>query len=128
VVQRAAEQQWRGTAFDIHHLGGAFGRVAEDATPFPNRAAGYWLNIYGFWDDPADDDARIAFVRALAADMAPFAAGGQYVNFAAQERGTDPLVLAREAYGPHKLQRLREVKHQYDPSNVFRFNHNIPPL
>jgi FAD/FMN-containing dehydrogenase len=128
VVRRASEQTWQGTAFDIHHLGGAFGEVPEDATPFPNRAAGFWLNIYGFWSDPADDDARIAFVRGLAADMAPFAAGGQYVNFLGQESGGDPLELARRAYGPHKLQRLRQVKHQYDPDNVFRFNHNIPPL
>jgi FAD/FMN-containing dehydrogenase len=128
VVRRASEQTWQGTAFDIHHLGGAFGEISEDATPFPNRAAGFWLNIYGFWSDPADDAARIAFVRGLAADMAPFAAGGQYVNFLGQERGTDPLELARQAYGPHKLQRLRQVKHQYDPDNVFRFNHNIPPL
>jgi FAD/FMN-containing dehydrogenase len=128
VLRRAAEQTWYGTGFDIHHLGGEFARVPEDATPFPNRAAGFWLNIYGFWTDAADDGARIAYVRGLAADMAPYAAGGQYVNFVGQERGSDPLTLAREAYGPHKLQRLREVKHQFDPNNVFRFNHNIPPL
>jgi FAD/FMN-containing dehydrogenase len=128
VVRRATEQTWQGTAFDIHHLGGAFARVPEDATPFPNRAAGFWLNIYGFWSDPDDDAARIAFVRALAADMAPFAAGGQYVNFLGQERGTDPLEAARQAYGPGALHRLQRVKHQYDPTNVFRFNHNIPPL
>ncbi len=28
-----------GIGFDIHHLGGAFGRVLQDATPFPNRVA-----------------------------------------------------------------------------------------
>ena len=128
VVRRALEQTWYGTAFDIHHLGGAFARVASDATPFPNRTAGFWLNIYGFWTDPADDDERIEFVRGLAADMAPFAEGGQYVNFVGEENLRDPLAAAREAYGPEKLQRLREVKHRYDPDNVFRFNHNIPPL
>ncbi|WP_106209086.1 FAD-binding oxidoreductase [Glaciihabitans tibetensis] len=127
LMRRGAEQNWYGTGFDIHHLGGAFGRVAEKATPFPNRDARFWLNVYGFWPDAADDAARIAFVRGLAADMDAFAAGGQYVNFVGEEAGTDPLALAREAYGPQKLRRLREVKHEFDPDNVFRLNHNIPP-
>ena len=35
IVDRALEQTWRGTAFDIHHLGGAFGRVPLADTPFP---------------------------------------------------------------------------------------------
>jgi hypothetical protein len=48
-----------GTGFDIHHMGGAFGRVPQDATPFPHRAALYWLNIYGFW--PARPTTRHAW-------------------------------------------------------------------
>jgi FAD/FMN-containing dehydrogenase len=131
----AAEQTWRGTAFDIHHMGGAFRRVAEDATPFPGRSAGYWLNVYGFWLEAGDDAARIAFVRGLAAAMAPFASGGQYVNFLGLEgdgRGsgdeTGPAAAKAVAvYGPDALGRLTEVKRRYDPDNVFRVNHNIPP-
>jgi FAD/FMN-containing dehydrogenase len=139
IVRRAAEQTWRGTAFDIHHMGGAFGRVAEAATPFPGRSAGYWLNIYGFWPDATDDAARIAFVRGFAADMAPHASGGQYVNFLGleadgQDARTDaaPTTAATTSaalgvYGPEKLRRLADVKRRYDPANVFRLNHNIPP-
>ena len=72
---RGSEQTWSGTGFDVHNMAGAFGRVPEEATPFPNRAARFWLNIYGFWTDPADDDDRIAFVRGMSADMEPFATG-----------------------------------------------------
>ncbi len=40
LVRRGREQSWLGTAFDVHHLGGAFGAVPEEATPFPRRSAG----------------------------------------------------------------------------------------
>jgi FAD/FMN-containing dehydrogenase len=127
ITRRAIEQTWRGTAFDIHHMEGAFGRVPEDATPFPNRSARYWLNIYGFWPDATDDSARIAFVRGFAADMEPHASGGQYVNFLGQEGHGDPRAAALAVYGRAKLERLTALKRRYDPDNTFRLNHNIPP-
>ena len=128
VVRRGMEQTWHGTGFDLHHMGGAFGRVAEDATPFPNRSAGFWLNVYGFWPEAADDAARTAFVRGFAADMEPHASGGQYVNFLGQEGlERDSQQAAAAVYGPDKLRRLMAVKRRYDPDNFFRLNHNIPP-
>jgi FAD/FMN-containing dehydrogenase len=127
IVRRASEQTWFGTGFDIHHLGGAYGRVDEDATPFPNRSARFWLNIYGFWADAADDDARVRFVRGLADDMAPFSSGGQYVNFMAAETDIEPEAMALSVYGAKKLARLRALKQAYDPENVLRLNHNIAP-
>ena len=127
IMRRAGEQTWRGTGFDIHHMGGAVARVDEDATPFPNRAARFWLNIYGFWPDAADDEARIAFVRGFAAEMEPFATGGQYVNFLGAEPDLDPAAAALAVFGPAKLERLSALKRTWDPDNVFRLNHNIPP-
>jgi FAD/FMN-containing dehydrogenase len=128
IVRRGREQTWLGTAFDIHHLEGAFGRVPDDATPFPNRSARFWLNVYGFWPDPNDDAARTAFVRGFAADMASFATGGTYVNFLGHEAGaTDPHAAALAVYGPEKLTRLGALKRRLDPDNLFRLNHNIPP-
>jgi len=128
LVDHARELTWRGTAFDIHHMAGAFGRVPEDDTPFPNRAAQYWLNIYGFWADAADDARRTAWVRQFAADMEPHASGGLYLNFLGREH--DPVEAASSAlavYGRAKLDRLVALKRQYDPGNLFRLNHNIPP-
>jgi hypothetical protein len=127
LVRRGQEQTWVGTAFDVHHMGGAYGRVAEDGTPFPNRAAQYWINIYGFWTDPADDEARTAFVRGLSADLEPFATGGQYVNFQGHEQAGHRTLDPEAIFGPDKYARLVEVKRRYDPDNVFHINHNIPP-
>lgn len=126
LVRRGTEQTWQGTAMDIHHMGGAFARVPRDATPFPARDARFWLNVYGFWTDPADDTARTAFVRGVAADMVPFATGGTYVNFMgrAEDEGR---AAAEQVYGREKLTRLVALKRRYDPGNVFQRNHNIPP-
>ncbi|MPV36205.1 FAD-binding oxidoreductase [Georgenia subflava] len=127
ILRRGAEQRWVGTAFDIHHMGGAFARVAEEATPFPARSARFWLNIYGFWTDAADDAHHTAFVKGFAQDMAPFATGGLYVNFMGHDDDTDWRAAALAVYGPDKLERLVALKRRYDPDNLFRLNHNIPP-
>lgn len=83
------------------------------------------LNIYGFWSDPAHDPARTAFIRGLAADMAPLATGGQYVNFMAAE-DSGPATGA-PVYGTHANERLAALKHGYEQGNIFRLNHNIVP-
>jgi FAD/FMN-containing dehydrogenase len=123
----ASEVTWSGTGIDIHHMQGAFGRVPEDATAFPNRSAKYWLNIYGFWHDPAEDERLSAFARKAYALMQPFSEHGQYVNFLGAEIGQDPIEAARQAYGPDTYERLVDLKSRFDPHNLFRLNHNIVP-
>lgn len=127
IVARATEQTWQGTGFDIHLMGGAFARVPEDDTAFPTRTARYWLNIYGFWANEADDADRIRFVRGFADDMADFSTGGQYVNFMAGEDPAPAGVTPLPVYGEEALRRLAAVKASWDPDNMFRLNHNILP-
>ena len=127
LARRGAEQSWVGTGFDIHHLGGAYARVAEDATPFPSRAARFWLNIYGFWADPAEDAARMAFIRAFGAEMEPLGTGGTYLNFLGEERDADAAAPVRPVYSEAKLHRLATLKRAYDPQNILRRNHNVLP-
>ena len=126
LVEHCGAQASMGTAADLHHMGGAFGRVAEDETAFPSRAARYWLNIYGFWPDAADDAARTAWVKGFSDAIRPFAMAAQYVNFLGADDG-DPRGKALAVYGPAKLERLVAVKRRYDPDNLFRINHNVPP-
>jgi FAD/FMN-containing dehydrogenase len=126
LIEHCGAQTWIGTAADLHHMGGAFGRVPEDDTAFPNRSAQFWLNIYGFWPDAGDDAARIAWVKGFSDAMRPHAMAGQYVNFLGHD-DADAHGKALAAYGPAKLDRLMAVKRRYDPANFFRINHNIPP-
>src|SRR5699024_7384270 len=53
ILSIARQLPGRGTGVDIHLLGGAFARVPEDATAFPNRTARFWMNIYGSGSRPA---------------------------------------------------------------------------
>ena len=126
LVEHCGAQASIGTAADLHHMGGAFGRVAEDETAFPSRAAQYWLNIYGFWRDAADDAARTAWVKGFSDAIRPSAMAAQYVNFLGHD-DADARSKALAVYGPAKVERLVAVKRRYDPANLFRVNHNIPP-
>lgn len=126
VVGFASEVAWQGTGIDIHLLGGAFARVPEDATAYPNRSARYLLNIYGFWASP-DDDARLTeFARAAHGRMQPFAEQGEYLNFLGSEERPDASA-ARRTFGSAKYGRLLGLKQRYDPDNLFSRNHNIVP-
>ena len=125
IVEGCGAQTWVGTAADLHLMGGAFGRVAEEATAFPDRSAMLWLNIYGFWADAADDPARVAWVKGFSDGVRPMAMEQQYLNFIGHS-GAEAVSAAR-IYGSAKLQRLAAVKLRYDPENLLRINHNISP-
>ena len=128
LVGGAATMAPRPAGVDIHHLGGAVRRVAEDATAFPNRSAEYWVNFYAVWHSPEEDDAGRAWARASYDALRPSAADGEYVNFLGASPGeADASTAALSAYGAEKLNRLRALKRRWDPDNVFRLNHNIDP-
>ncbi|MDB5539225.1 MAG: linked oxidase domain protein [Devosia sp.] len=103
-------------------LGGASARVPAGATAFAHRQSrimGAFLAMYGGPDEtPAHDRWATEAVAALRQDDT-----GAYVNFLANE-GKERL---RAAYPGATWDRLRRVKGQYDPENLFRLNQNIPP-
>jgi FAD/FMN-containing dehydrogenase len=103
--------------------GGAVARVAEDATPMTKRDAPWVTHPFAVWDDPADDDACIAWARNFRSDIAHYANGGIYLNFIGNE-GQDRI---RNAYGDEKYARLARIKAEWDPTNRFRGNQNIAP-
>jgi len=103
-------------------IGGRANEPGPDSTAYPHRNILYAMNVHGRWQDPADDATVVAWAREFFAAATPFAAGSVYINFLTQDEGA----RIREAYGPN-YDRLVQVKQQYDPDNLFRFNHNIRP-
>jgi FAD/FMN-containing dehydrogenase len=103
-------------------LGGAMARVPGDATAFGwrDRPALLWLIT------PDKDLTRAAANEAWTAAFRvelPAAGAPTYVNF----MGAEDTDAVRGAYPASAYARLRELKRRYDPDNVFRANHNIPP-
>ena len=67
-------------------------------------------------------DEQREWVRGLSSALEPYQSG-VYVNFLMDEGEA----RVRDAYGPEKYDRLKELKRRYDPGNLFRLNQNIPP-
>lgn len=110
----------------VEHLGGAVSRVPESSTAVAHRDALYNLLIVGIWEQTADDEPGITWVRELRGLVQPFATKGAYVNYLGAEAG-EMAAVVQAAYTPRTLARLREVKRKFDPLNLFRSNHNIIP-
>ncbi|MEJ0002389.1 MAG: FAD-binding oxidoreductase [Pararobbsia sp.] len=102
--------------------GGAAGRVASGDTAFAQRQAKYNVGMMAQWLDPADSERNIAWARTIAAAVEPYSAGVHYLNFLDDEN-PDQI---RRSFGSNYA-RLAELKKQYDPTNFFSLNLNVPP-
>ncbi len=72
--------------------------------------------------DPGEDESVLAWASEFHQAMAAHATGGVYVNLIADDE-TDRIPAA---YGSNYA-RLVELKQQWDPTNLFSSNYNIPP-
>jgi FAD/FMN-containing dehydrogenase len=110
-----------GVLFEPLH--GAPTRVPSDATAFAGREARWNATFINVWTAPEEDERQIETARDYSRFLEPWKIGGGYLNYATEAAGDD---LETE-FGAERFERLRAVKRQHDPSNVFRFNHNIAP-
>ncbi len=107
----------------VLQLGGAVSDVADGATAYTGRQAGFYWIVEPVWDDPADDARCITWGRETAAQLSSLSMSGNYVN-EQSEFGGD---MALKAYGEQKYRRLAALKAQFDPDNLFRLNQNLLP-
>ena len=121
-VEHAARAPEKGNV-SITALGGAIGRVADDATAYTGRSAPFDISADISWTDPTLDDACATWVRGAMAIVDADLLPGRYVN----ELSDSSPEMTRSIYGDAKLERLRALKRAWDPENVFHLNHNIAP-
>jgi Berberine and berberine like len=110
------------TLVELRHLGGAVARppARPSAVGFRDAAFTVFAGTMALPDviEPAHE-----FLDRLVDALSPWRVGGPYLGFLS---GTD-LSTVESAYEPGDYQRLRSIKAVYDPGNLFRINHNIPP-
>lgn len=99
--------------FQIRSVGGAVADVDPDATAYAYRSANFSVTAFG-----ASRERVNGLWDAMAGHFE-----GLYLSFETDQR---PERLA-EAFPPRTLARLRGLKAQYDPDNLFRDNFNLTP-
>ena len=109
-------------AAQLRVLGGAMARVPDDATAFGYRGAKLMVNVAAMDESPEEGPEHKAWASSLATALSDGTAAA-YVGFLGDE-GEQGV---RRAYPPATLDRLAQVKRQYDPENLFRLNENIRP-
>jgi FAD/FMN-containing dehydrogenase len=103
-------------------LGGALGRVPAEHTAFAHRAAPVMVTYIALHEGGADA-ARHEAWATTAIDALTASSDSVYVNFLYG----DGAGRRHAAYPGKTWERLRAVKRRYDPENLFRLNHNVPP-
>ena len=111
------------SSISVTALGGAIGRVPDDAMAYSGRTSPFDIAPDTGWSDPALDAANAEWTRQAMAIVEPDLLPGRYIN-ELSDAGPD---VTRASYGEAKLERLRALKRTWDSSNVFRLNHNIEP-
>jgi FAD/FMN-containing dehydrogenase len=122
LVELVAIAPGEGT-FSVTALGGAIGRVPEDATAYAGRASAFDLSADANWSDAALDEANADWCRRALAVVEPDQTLGAYAN-GNSDAGPEE---SRRIYGDAKLARLAALKREWDPDNVFHVNPNVAP-
>jgi hypothetical protein len=112
-------------SIELRRLGGALDR--EPATPdaIPVRGLPYQLFAFGVGPEEQMPELR-AQLAALVDQLRPWADTRRMVSFLSPDEAVDERGM-RELYGAHLYDRLARIKREYDPTNMFRVNHNIEP-
>ena len=72
--------------------------------------------------DPANNNRLMQWAKDYWLALHPFSSGGGYINMMMDEGEDNVKAAYRDNYA-----RLAQVKHKYDPANLFRLNANVPP-
>jgi FAD/FMN-containing dehydrogenase len=101
------------------------GQLAREAKgPLRGRDARYIVHPLVLWEDPALDEAMIAWGRGIKDDLGDLADAGTYLNFVGDDEGQARAVAS---YGRENYERLARIKAEWDPEDVFRGRGHVAP-
>ena len=108
------------TLLQLRHIGGALGRPAPGAGARATLPGEISVFALGVVPDPALEPVVHAQLDAVSAAVAPYRAG-DYPNFIEEPADASAFFEAGT------WERLQRVKALYDPQDLFKGNHHIPP-
>ena len=106
---------------ELRQLGGALARHTPGAGARATLPGTLSLVALGVPEDETSDEAVRSYLGSLDRAVRPYRVG-DYANFVMEP--TD----ASRFFDPDTWARLREVKTLYDPTDLFKGNHHIPPV
>ncbi len=111
----------------FNSFGGQVNAVDPDATAVHQRSSVMKLQYQAYWDDPADDDANLTWIRAFYTEMygdrGPIpddVVDGCYVNYPDADLDDWQLLYYGDNYP-----RLQATKGRWDPLNIFNHRQSI---
>jgi hypothetical protein len=122
ILEHLAASTATMTVVQIRVLGGAMARVADDATAFAHRRSRILVTLAAMFQPTDDRGPHQAWAESLARSLRQ-GEPRTFVNLL----GTEGPDWIRAAYPDRTWDRLTAIKRRYDPTNLFRLNHNIPP-
>ncbi|MGW7004621.1 FAD-binding oxidoreductase [Streptomyces sp. NPDC054933] len=123
IVERVSSSSAMVAGAQLRVLGGALARVPSDATAFAHRQSKIMAHLSAIYADEAEAEQHATWVEEFMGAIRQSDCGA-YANFI-MDVGQEQM---REAVYPGATwERLAQIKAKYDPTNLFRSNHNIPP-
>jgi FAD/FMN-containing dehydrogenase len=111
----------RSSTVFFQHGGKKIGEIAASAMAFPHRRAAGNMFATAAWPLANDAAPHVRYIKEYWARLEPFTNG--YYTVEANDEPQD--AVERNYLG--NLARMRQVKHKYDPKNLFRLNPNVRP-
>ena len=107
-------------AAELRQLGGMLARPAEDGGARSTFDGAYMFFAVAIAPTPEIAELGRAQAEGLVATLAPYSAGGPYLNF------TERPVDVSSCFDADTWARLCRVKAAVDPTDLFRANHPVP--
>jgi FAD/FMN-containing dehydrogenase len=106
---------------EVRHLGGALSEPSPDHGAVGSVQAGFAMFAVGIAVDAETAAAADAHVKRVRETLRPWESGRTYFNF------TERRVETHGLFSSEAVDRLRQIKHRFDPGELFRVCHPVSP-
>ncbi|MBI5311415.1 MAG: FAD-binding oxidoreductase [Actinobacteria bacterium] len=119
LIEAATAEDSPLVVFELRHMGGALHRAAPHHGARATMAGDLLLFLVGGVMEPGDEVAVNEAIEGVLEAAAPWRSATSYINFIEEPAAAD------EFFDPRTLDRLRQVKSEYDPQNLIKANHEL---